>query len=151
TLFSLPGLGDVWFRCYFIPAYHTYGILWFKASTSVTLVIISGILAPTTVTPSDGHFALFSTGDQFNVAVPYQILDNAGPSFVTLAATIVADQEQQRCRAVGHAILTAAHQVGSLAPAKLWVGLKSSDDVGLRADLQAEVLVNGSVVGTGQL
>jgi hypothetical protein len=39
----------------------------------------------------------------------------------------------------------------SLSPAKLWIGLKNSDDVGTKFDLLAEVLRNGSVVGSGQL
>jgi len=39
----------------------------------------------------------------------------------------------------------------NLSPAKLWIGLKNSDDVGTKFDLLAEVLRNGSVVGSGQL
>lgn len=39
----------------------------------------------------------------------------------------------------------------SLSPAKMWIGLKNSDDVGTKFDLLAEVLRNGSVVGSGQL
>jgi hypothetical protein len=38
-----------------------------------------------------------------------------------------------------------------LSPAKVWVGLKNSDDVGIRFDLRAIVLVNGTPVGSGQL
>ena len=41
-----------------------------------------------------------------------------------------------------------------LAPAKLWVGLKSSDAVGLRLDLKAEVFINSTgnpPAGTGEL
>lgn len=38
-----------------------------------------------------------------------------------------------------------------LGPAKVWVGLKNSDAVGLRLDLKAEVYVNTSKVGEGQL
>jgi hypothetical protein len=37
----------------------------------------------------------------------------------------------------------------SLSPAKLFVGLKNTDDEGTRFDLNAEVLVNGSVVSSG--
>ena len=33
----------------------------------------------------------------------------------------------------------------------MWIGLKNSDDVGTKFDLLAEVLKNGSVVGSGQL
>src|SRR6185436_15407115 len=35
--------------------------------------------------------------------------------------------------------------------AKVWVGLKNSDDVGLRLDLRAEVRVNGIAAATGDL
>ena len=33
----------------------------------------------------------------------------------------------------------------------VWVGLKNSDDVGIRFDLQAKVYLNGSLVGSGTL
>jgi len=39
----------------------------------------------------------------------------------------------------------------TLGDAKLWIGLKNSDDVGLRLDIRAEVLLNGVVVGSGEL
>ncbi len=38
----------------------------------------------------------------------------------------------------------------AVGPAKVWIGLKNSDDVGTKFDLLAEVLKNGTVVGTGQ-
>jgi hypothetical protein len=37
------------------------------------------------------------------------------------------------------------------AQAYAWVGLKNSDDVGTKFDLRAEILKNGTVVGTGEL
>lgn len=42
-------------------------------------------------------------------------------------------------------------QLTVLSPAMVWLGLKNSDDVGTKFDLLAEVLKNGSVVGSGQL
>jgi hypothetical protein len=39
----------------------------------------------------------------------------------------------------------------ALDPAKVWVGLKNSDDVGTKFDLLAEVYQNGTLVGSGQL
>jgi predicted extracellular nuclease len=39
----------------------------------------------------------------------------------------------------------------ALGPSNVWIGLKSSNDVGTRFDLLAEVLKNGSVVGSGQV
>jgi hypothetical protein len=44
-----------------------------------------------------------------------------------------------------------APQLTALSPAQVWLGLKNSDDVGTNFDLLAEVLKNGSVVGSGQL
>lgn len=41
--------------------------------------------------------------------------------------------------------------VEMLSPAKLWIGLKNSDAVGLRLDLKAEVFLNETKVGEGQL
>jgi hypothetical protein len=38
----------------------------------------------------------------------------------------------------------------SLGPAKLWIGLKNSDDQGTNFDLRAEVYRNGSLVAAGQ-
>lgn len=42
-------------------------------------------------------------------------------------------------------------ELTALSPAKIWVGLKNSDDVGLRVDLLAEVLKNDTPIGMGQL
>jgi predicted extracellular nuclease len=44
--------------------------------------------------------------------------------------------------------LNLAPQLSALSPAKVWIGLKNSDDVGTKFDLLAEVLKNGSVVST---
>lgn len=42
-------------------------------------------------------------------------------------------------------------QLTSLGPARVWTGLKNSDDVGIKFDLRAEVSVNGTLAGSGQL
>ena len=39
----------------------------------------------------------------------------------------------------------------ALAPAKIWIGVATSNDTGLILDLKAEVLINGTLVGTGEL
>jgi len=39
----------------------------------------------------------------------------------------------------------------ALGPAQIWVGLKSSDDVGTRFDLLAEVSKNNDLIGSGQV
>jgi hypothetical protein len=38
-----------------------------------------------------------------------------------------------------------------LSPARVWIGLKNSDDVGIKFDLLAELYQSGSLVGSGQL
>jgi len=43
------------------------------------------------------------------------------------------------------------NQLTSLSPAKIWVGLKNSDDVGVKFDLKAEAYVSGVLVTSGQL
>ncbi len=40
--------------------------------------------------------------------------------------------------------------LAALSPAKIWVGLKNSDDSGLRVDLRGEIFVNSTRVGEGQ-
>jgi hypothetical protein len=44
-----------------------------------------------------------------------------------------------------------APRLTALGPAKVWLGLKNSDDVGTKFDLLAAVFKNGSPVGGGQL
>jgi hypothetical protein len=39
----------------------------------------------------------------------------------------------------------------TLGPAKVWIGLKNSDDVGTKFDLLAEVYQNETLIGSGQL
>jgi hypothetical protein len=44
-----------------------------------------------------------------------------------------------------------SNNVTALGPANFWVGLKNSDDVGLRFDFLVEVYRNGQLIGSGQL
>ena len=46
---------------------------------------------------------------------------------------------------------TVRRSITAVGPALLWIGLKNSDDVGLRVDLRADLMVNGAVVATGDL
>jgi predicted extracellular nuclease len=58
-------------------------------------------------------------------------------------AAQASDHDPQVVQLTFHPLLT------SVGPAKLWVGLKNSDAVGLRLDVLAELLVNDVVVATG--
>jgi DNA/RNA endonuclease G (NUC1) len=46
---------------------------------------------------------------------------------------------------------TVKRMLTAVGAAKAWIGQKNSDDVGLRVDLRAQVLVNGSIAATGEL
>jgi len=58
-------------------------------------------------------------------------------------------------RITDHDALVAYFQlpaISALSPAKIWVGLANSDDVGIRFDLRAEVYRNGSeLIGSGEV
>lgn len=43
------------------------------------------------------------------------------------------------------------NKITSLTPAKVWVGLKNSDDVGVKFDLLAEVYKDGTLISSGQI
>jgi len=74
---------------------------------------------------------------------PYPI----GTTSVTLTVTDNYGNSSQ-CSAT---VTVNPPQLTALGPAQVWIGLKNSDDVGTKFDLLAEVLKNGSVVGSGQL
>ncbi|HSW88862.1 MAG TPA: hypothetical protein VLG12_06895 [Candidatus Saccharimonadales bacterium] len=42
------------------------------------------------------------------------------------------------------------HQLTSLSPAKIWIGLKNSDDVGVKFDVKAEVYKDSTLVTSGE-
>jgi hypothetical protein len=50
-----------------------------------------------------------------------------------------------------NASVTVTRRLTALGAASVWIGLKNSDDVGLRVDLRTEVLVNGTVAGSADL
>jgi hypothetical protein len=82
----------------------------------------------------------------FEVTLPIGV---APGSFITATATDAAGNtsEFSACRPVSgnQPALTA------LSPARVWVGLKNSDDVGIRFDLEATVYLSGFPVGSGHL
>ncbi|MGH7555572.1 MAG: PKD domain-containing protein, partial [Longimicrobiales bacterium] len=45
----------------------------------------------------------------------------------------------------------AQNTLSSVGPASIWIGLKNSDNVGLRVDLRAEILVDGTIVASGEV
>ncbi len=69
----------------------------------------------------------------------------------TTSITWTASDSSHNTSSCQQLINVAAPQLTSLGPARVWIGLKNSDDVGTRFDLLAEVFKNGVLVGSGQL
>jgi hypothetical protein len=57
---------------------------------------------------------------------------------------------ESRARSDGRPSCSQSQGGNPLSAAKVWVGLKNSDDVGIRFDLRAEVYANGTLVASGQ-
>jgi hypothetical protein len=83
----------------------------------------------------------------------------AGDTFSASSASVAVDEDTVVVGALGNsdagrnsgAAYVYELELTALSPAKVWVGLKNSDDVGIRFDLQAKVYLNGAPVGSGQL
>ena len=80
----------------------------------------------------------------FDVMLPTGV---AVGSFLTATATDAAGNtsEFSACRPASE-----EPSLTALSPARVWMGVKNSDDVGLRLDLKAEVFQNGSLIGSGE-
>jgi hypothetical protein len=100
---------------------------------SLTVGLLTGPAHGMLTLNSDGSFTYapnvgFSGSDVFT----YQANDgsvNSDPTTVTITV----------------------HSTTLIGPATVWIGLKNSDDVGIRFDLLAEAYKNGALVGSGQL
>jgi DNA/RNA endonuclease G (NUC1) len=93
----------------------------------------------------DGGSGLGScTGTVANLS-PLDTSTLGSKSFVVNAADAVGNMSSTTVNYEVRRTLTA------VGPAVVWIGLKNSDDVGLRLDLRTELLVNGTVTATGDL
>ena len=81
---------------------------------------------------------------------------NDGSELVTLPS-VVTEHARVKVEAVDNVFFDISNNdftiTGLSGPvtAKIWLGLKNSDDVGTYFDVLAEVLKNGSVIGTGEI
>src|SRR5262249_43523181 len=94
-----------------------------------------------------------SAVDDVDGSTPVTCVPASGSTFPVGTTTVnCSSTDAHGNRGTGSFAVTAlTPQLTALGPAQLWVGLKNSDDVGTRFDLLAEVLRNGSVVGSGQV
>lgn len=75
----------------------------------------------------------------------------AGPYPIGTTTVLLTVVDNKGATAQCSATVTVNADLSAVGPAKVWLGLKNSDDVGTKFDLFAEVIKNGSTVGTGYL
>ena len=75
----------------------------------------------------------------------------SGSTFPLGTTTVNCTASASTGTTTGSFTVTVNRTVAALSPAKEWLGLKNSDDVGTKFDLKAEAYVGGVLVGSGQL
>ena len=90
--------------------------------------------------------------DAISGAVPVSYSVAPGSTFPIGTTTVeVTATDDLFNTATGTFTVTVVRKLTALGAAEVWVGLKNSDDAGLRVDLRADVLVGGALVGQGQV
>jgi hypothetical protein len=120
---------------------------------SVTLLSATpsvGSCAGTTTVTCD--LGIFPGGATATVDIVVQVSPQASGT-LTNTATVSALTEDPDISNNTATATTAVSLRGlsALSPAKMWVGLANSNDVGIRFDLLAKVFKNGTLVGSGEL
>ncbi len=101
-----------------------------------TLVFsLIGAPAGASIDSSTGAFTWTPTAAQAGSVYSFAVAVTDGQSSVSSNVSVTVNLQS----------LTA------LGPARVWLGLKNSDDVGTRFDLKADVFRNGVLIGSGQL
>jgi DNA/RNA endonuclease G (NUC1) len=96
---------------------------------------LSGAPAGASIDASSGVFTWTPTAAQAGNSYSFSVAVSDGQNSVSSNITVNVNLQT----------LTA------LGPARVWVGLKSSDDVGTTFDLLAQICKNGKLIGSGQL
>ena len=131
-----------------------------------TVSLVGGLINNGLVTPnpvSSGTFRITRSGSVmttfFNGAPEFSISAFGSPVIVSLVllgpggqtASVEFDNFSINSGTLVDPLLVCPSELTSLSPATLWIGLKNSDAVGLRLDLQAEVFLSETKVGEGAL
>jgi hypothetical protein len=115
----------------------------YSASGSFTDSDSSSWTATVDYGDGSGSQSLTLTGMNFSLSHVYT---THGTYTVTVNVT-----DNQGATGTGTATVTVQRQLVTLSPAKIWVGLKNSDDAGIKFDLLAEVYKDSSLVTSGEL
>src|SRR5262249_15721973 len=98
-----------------------------------------------------GHAGFASGTNSFTATVPLE----TGSNLVTITAVDGAGNQGKIFPPIDASPQGSPpplpQSLPALGPAKAWLGLASTSDLGIKFDLRSEVLVNGTVVGSGQI
>ncbi len=72
----------------------------------------------------------------------------AAPGPYTITVAVTDDDNGVGQNTAG---TTAINQISAISPAGIWVGLKNSDDIGVKFDLKAEAFKGNTLIASGQL
>jgi hypothetical protein len=97
-------------------------------------------------TPGRGHIPLLATSRAIDTGN-----EKACPPNDQLGQSRVGPCDMGAVEFLFPPLLHLQGALTALGPARLWVGLRNSDAVGLRLDLNAEVFLNATSLGGGQL
>ena len=92
-----------------------------------------------TVTPAAGY------------GIASIIVDGSPVSVTSLTGQTVSLTSIHASHTITATFVLLPRVLSSIGPVQVWVGLKNSDDVGIKFDLKAEVYKNGVLIGSGQL
>ena len=127
--------------------------------TTGAATLVAGLTWPSGPCSLAGHPRVAAMDFQPGTGTLFGVLNHCGDSVwhlgtIDTATGDVTDIGQTVDKLDAIAFQPPSRILTALSPAKLWVGLKNSDDVGLRLDLKAEVFINSTSnppVGTGEL
>ncbi len=134
-----------------------------NASTSGFNVTVNDTEGPTIACPADitlpatgigGAVVTFDTTATDNCPGVSIGCSPASGTLFPLGATSVlckATDAAGNASTCSFTVTVTGQELSALGPAKVWIGLKNSDDVGTKFDLLAEVFKNGELLGSGEL
>ena len=118
-------------------------------TTTVQLTVQVSPAGGGTTSPAAGIYQ-----EPQDTVIPLTATPNTGYAFTSWTGNVADPTSPSTTVTMSQAQTVTANFVpvaSAFSPAKVWIGLKNSDDVGQRLDLLAEVFVNATKVGQGEL
>jgi hypothetical protein len=142
-------LGTTVVTCFAYDAQDNLGLARFNVTVSdgPVLTLPSNIIVEATT--SAGVAVSFTVTATDNATI--DCTPASGSTFPLGTTTVNCTASASTGTTSGSFTVTVNRTLSALSPAKVWLGLKNSDDVGTKFDLKAEAYVGGVLVGSGQL